>query len=48
MLRKGQALNNMAEIFIDQGRSPRRSRLLEALRESWEHIPYPFGVGVAT
>ncbi len=47
-LRKGQPQNNMAEIFIDQGKVAQAEELLVELRESWARLPYPFGVGVAT
>jgi tetratricopeptide (TPR) repeat protein len=47
-LRKGQPQNNMAEIFIDQGKVGEAEELLEELRASWARLPYPFGVGVAT
>ena len=47
-LRKGQPQNNMAEIFIDQGKVVEAEQLLVELRESWARLPYPFGVGVAT
>ncbi len=46
-LREGQALNNVAEIFIDQGRVPEAEEALVRLRAIWERLPYPFGVGVA-
>ena len=48
MLRKGQPQNNMAEIFIDQGKVAEAEALLVELRDSWARLPYPFGVGVAT
>ncbi len=47
-LRRGQPLNNMAEIFIDQGKVAEAEEVLSGLRTSWGKIPYPFGVAVAT
>ena len=46
-LREGQALNNVAEIFIDQGAVAEAEEALVRLRAIWERLPYPFGVGVA-
>jgi tetratricopeptide (TPR) repeat protein len=47
-LRRGQPLNNMAEIFIDQGKVAEAEEVLTGLQASWGKIPYPFGVAVAT
>ena len=46
-LREGQAMNNVAEIFIDQGKVSEAEEMLQRLRPIWERLPYPFGVGVA-
>ncbi len=46
-LREGQAMNNVAEIFIDQGKVAEAEEMLVRLRPIWERLPYPFGVAVA-
>jgi class 3 adenylate cyclase/tetratricopeptide (TPR) repeat protein len=46
-VRECQAKNNMAEIYIDQGRVAEAEPLLETLRGQWAAIPFPFGEAVA-
>jgi tetratricopeptide (TPR) repeat protein len=41
-------MNNIAEIYIDQGRVADARPLLIEARATWEKAPYPIGVAVAT